>query len=231
MSAYELKLSPETLDILKNFAQINNSMAFKKGSHLATISESRTVFAKAEIPEEIPIDFCIYDLSQLLGIMSLPTLVDGTAVMQEGGKFMALVGTGGAKAKYHFTDKDFVTAPEKDVVMPDADIELVIPSDVMESFKRASASFGLKKVLFRSKGQQVQMVGTTNDAEYANDYIVILKTVPDDEANPTFEYGFVEENFSKLMGGTYDVKLSGQGIGEFSNRDINVTYYIGIENG
>jgi hypothetical protein len=54
-----MKLSSETLAVLKNFVGINASIEFKTGNKLATISTTKTVLAKATIKDEIPQDFCI----------------------------------------------------------------------------------------------------------------------------------------------------------------------------
>ncbi|MCK5019985.1 MAG: hypothetical protein KAS32_23225 [Candidatus Peribacteraceae bacterium] len=227
MSASELKFSNETLDILKNLSQINNSIAFKKGTKLETISESSTVFAIANITEEIPRDFCIYDLSQLLGTLALPTLADGSAIMSDDKEFMVLIGSGGTKAKYWFTNAEFVTVPEKEIVMPPVDVSVHISAETMESFMKACAILDLKMVKFRNTGKMVQLVGTTGDVEQANDYIVDLRKPEDGEAE--FGYLINVEYFSKLIEGSYDVSISSVGISKFENRDIDILYYIGIE--
>ena len=59
-----MKLSDKTLSLLKNFSNINQSILFKKGSSLRTISVMKNILAEATITEEIPKDFGIYDLSQ-----------------------------------------------------------------------------------------------------------------------------------------------------------------------
>ena len=67
-----MKLSDNTLTILKNFAGINNSILVKKGNKLRTISVAKNILAEAEItPEEFPRDFAIYDLNQFLNFLSL----------------------------------------------------------------------------------------------------------------------------------------------------------------
>ena len=61
-----MKLSENTLAILKNFSGINNSILVKSGNKLRTISVAKNILAEAEIIEEFPKNFAIYDLSKFL---------------------------------------------------------------------------------------------------------------------------------------------------------------------
>ena len=67
----KMKLSDNTLTILKNFAGINNSILVKEGNKLRTISVAKNILAEADIKEEFPRDFAIYDLNQFLNGLSL----------------------------------------------------------------------------------------------------------------------------------------------------------------
>lgn len=66
-----MKISAETLSVLKNFAIINSSLVVQSGSEIKTISPTSTTFATAKVPEVFPKKFCIYDLSKFLGAVSL----------------------------------------------------------------------------------------------------------------------------------------------------------------
>ena len=75
-----MKLSSETLAVLKNFVSINASIEFKTGNKLATISPTKTVLAKATIKDTFPQDFCIHDLNQFLSVHSLDKDCDKEAI-------------------------------------------------------------------------------------------------------------------------------------------------------
>ena len=66
-----MKLSDNSLTILKNFAGINNSILVKQGNKLRTISVAKNILAEADITEEFPRNFAIYDLNQFLNGLSL----------------------------------------------------------------------------------------------------------------------------------------------------------------
>ncbi len=65
-----MKFSNDTIKILKNYTTINSSGVFKAGNKLRTFSSSRNIWSLAEIEEEIPRDFIIYELSTLLNMIS-----------------------------------------------------------------------------------------------------------------------------------------------------------------
>ena len=67
----KMKLSDKTLTLLKNFSTINQSILFKKGNSLRTISVMKNILAEATIEEDIPKDFGVYDLNQFLNALSL----------------------------------------------------------------------------------------------------------------------------------------------------------------
>ena len=69
-----MKLSKETVDVLKNFASINSGIEFKTGNKISTISSSKTVLAKATLKDDFPHDFCVYDLNQFLSVYFLNNL-------------------------------------------------------------------------------------------------------------------------------------------------------------
>ena len=66
-----MKFSDRTLTILKSFSSINKSILMSEGNVLKTITPEKTLVAIANIPDQIPSDACIYDLSRFLSIVGL----------------------------------------------------------------------------------------------------------------------------------------------------------------
>ena len=66
-----MKLSTETISVLKNFSTINANLMVKSGSSLSTMSAMKNIVAKADVTEEFPSDFAIYDLNEFLSALSL----------------------------------------------------------------------------------------------------------------------------------------------------------------
>jgi hypothetical protein len=52
-----MKLSNETLGVLKNFGNINSGIFLKQGKTIKTVSTHKNILAQATITDEIPSDF------------------------------------------------------------------------------------------------------------------------------------------------------------------------------
>ena len=96
-----MKLSEQTVNILKNFSTINQNILVKEGSQLRTMSTMKNILAEAEVTEAFPQDFGIYDLNEFLGVL---TLVKDVQVDFNSEKFAHLTG-GSTKIKYFFITK------------------------------------------------------------------------------------------------------------------------------
>ncbi len=55
-----MKLSTETISVLKNFGAINQGIMFKKGKTLKTVSSHKNILAEVTIKEDIPAEFLDY---------------------------------------------------------------------------------------------------------------------------------------------------------------------------
>ena len=130
-----MKLSNETLSVLKNFASINSGIEFKHGNKIATISSGKTVLAKAVVPDTFPEDFCVYDLNQFLSVHSLnkdPDLqFDNSNVIFKSGR---------NSTKYRKTAKEMiVTAPDKELNLPSEEISFTLTEEDFTSILKAAS--------------------------------------------------------------------------------------------
>ena len=71
-----MKLSEQTVSILKNFSTINQNLVIKEGSEISTMSAMKNIVSKSEVEEPFPVEFAIYDLNEFLSAMSLFTNPD-----------------------------------------------------------------------------------------------------------------------------------------------------------
>ena len=55
-----MQLSSDTINVLKNFADINQNILVKEGTTLTTISTMKNILAEADISDTIPKEFAIY---------------------------------------------------------------------------------------------------------------------------------------------------------------------------
>ena len=215
-----MKLSDSTLTLLKNFSNINQSILFKKGRSLRTISVMKNILAEVTINEEIPQDFGIYDLNQFLNGLSLhqsPDLDfanDGYVVIKEGR----------SRSKYFFADPAvIITPPEKDITLPSEDVCFEVSTDQLEKLLKASAVYQLPDLSAVGENGVVKLVVRDKKNDTSNDYAVVVG-----ETEAEFSFNFKVENI-KVLPGTYEVVVSEKLLSRFTSKNHDLTYYIALE--
>ena len=217
-----MKLSDQTLEVLKNFSDINTNILVKPGSELSTISTMKNILAKATITESFDKQFAVYDLSELLGIVSA---IEKPDVDISNEKFMTIGSTGSkSKAKYYYSDESVVTSPQKDVVMPDADVNFQLKDEILSKLLKMAAIMKLPDLsLVGKKGQDV-ILKVHDKKNSANSYEEFVGT----EATADFTFNFKIENL-KIIPGDYDVAVSSKSISHFKNKVKPIEYWIALE--
>ncbi len=215
-----MKLSDKTLTLLKNFSSINQSILFKKGSSLRTISVMKNILAEAVIDEDLPTDFGIYDLNQFLNGLSLhhqPELNfenNGHVVIREGK----------SRTKYFFADPNvIVTPPDKDITLPSEDVSFELSTSQLDKLLKAAAVYQLTDLAVVGGDGVVKIVVHDKKNDTSNTYAVIVG-----ETDATFSFNFKVENI-KILPGTYDVVVSKKLLSRFTCRDYDLKYFIALE--
>lgn len=215
-----MKLSDKTINLLKNFSDINQSILFKKGNKLRTISVMKNILAEADIPEDFPKDFGIYDLNQFLRGVFLhnqPELDfgnDGHVVIREGK----------TRSKYFFADPSvIVTPPDKELTLPNVDVEFELSTEQLDKVRKAVLAFQLPDLSVVGEAGVVKLVVHDKKNDTSNDFQVIVG-----ETESEFCFNFKVENI-KILPGSYKVAISNKLLSRFTNNDYDLTYYIALE--
>ena len=218
-------LSKKTLDVLKNFSTINSSIVFRKGSTVRTISNAENILAKFTGEEVFPSDFAIYDLSQFLSGISLfndPQFLEFTS-----NDFVSIRG-GRTSAKYYFSDPEITlkSAPEKNVKFPGADIQFNLSGDDLIALQKASAVYGLPDLTFQSEEglDTIKLILRDKENDTSNTYDLTVAGC----STGTYSLDLKIENI-RVLPGDYTVKVSQHLISEWTNTDVDLTYYIALE--
>jgi hypothetical protein len=221
-----MKLTPDTILILKNYASINQSLLFRKGNILATISGQKNTLASAIVKEKFPKEFAIYDLNEFLSVLSL--FVDPSIDIKD--NYLAIsVDTSRHSVKYFFADSSMIVTPPEDKskmekAIKGAEIEFKLTEDDFMALLKASSVLGSPEVAVSSDGKEILLVALDTKNSTSNNYAITLG-----EGNGTkFTMVFKTENL-KMLKGSYDVKISKEGISYFKNTDIKLEYYISLE--
>ncbi len=221
-----MKLSDTTLKILQNFTTINQSLAFKEGKKLRTISPMKNVLAEAEIEEYVPKDFAIYDLPQFLNTVSLYKNADIDVSTNPN---YASIKSGGAyqyhqRSKYFFSDPSVIIAPpEKNMVLPDEFISFGISEEQLVKLMKSASILQLPDLSVVGDGGVVKLVVSDRKNDTSNEFAIVVN-----ESKKIFQFNFKIENI-KLVTGSYEVVISKKNLAKFYNPNYKLTYFIALE--
>jgi hypothetical protein len=216
-----MKLSDNTLTLLKNFAGINQSILVKQGNKLRTISIAKNILAEAEITEEFPRDFAIYDLNQFLNGLSLhqdPDLdfaEDSYITIREGKR----------RVKYFYADPNvIISPPEKEIKLPSEDVCFQLETGSLEKLVKAASVYQLPDISAIGDAGAIRLVVRDKKNDTSNEYSIVVG-----ETSEQFTFNFKVENISKIISGAYDVVVSRKLLSQFTNTKHNLSYWIALE--
>tara|TARA_B100000282_G_scaffold258038_1_gene205189 strand:- start:111 stop:803 length:693 start_codon:yes stop_codon:yes gene_type:complete len=216
-----MKLSEKTVNLLKNFASINQSILFKKGNTLRTMSVMKNILAEAEVEEDFPKDFAIYDLVQFLNGISLH---DNALIEFTNESNLTIREGRDRKTKYFFADPSvIVTPPEKSITLPTEDVCFTLDNGQLSSLLKASAVYQLPDLCAVGGNGVVKLVVRDKKNDTSNEYSITVG-----ETDQEFNFNFKVENI-KILQGTYEVVISQKLLARFVNNNYNLTYYIALE--
>jgi len=166
-----MKLSDNTLTILKNFAGINNSILVKEGTKLRTISVAKNILAEADIKEEFPRDFAIYDLNQFLNGLSLHS--DPDLDFKE--ESYLSIREGKRRVKYFFADPNvIISPPEKEINLPSQDVCFQLDSASLEKLVKAAAVYQLPDLSAVGEAGVIKLVVRDKKNDTSNEYAIVV---------------------------------------------------------
>jgi len=217
---YTMKLSDNTLTILKNFAGINNSILVKQGDKLRTISVAKNILAEAVVDEQFPRDFAIYDLNQFLNGLSLHQ--DPEMDFKE--ESYLSIREGKRRVKYFFADPNvIISPPEKEITLPSEDVHFQLDSTSLEKLLKAAAVYQLPDFCVVGGDGVVKLVVRDKKNDTSNEFAIVVG-----ETDKEFTFNFKVENI-KIIPGAYDVIVSQKLLSKFTNTQHDLKYFIALE--
>lgn len=212
-----MKINNKTLNILKNFATINPSIIVKPGNTLKTISSSKTILARAEVPDTFEYPFAIYNLSQFIGCISMFT--DPDLDFEESS---VTISDGKNKIVYHYADSSIILAPpDKDINIPSVDAEFKISATDIPSVAKALSILELTEIAIVGDGDNIFIQAIDSKNPSSNQYSVKVGAT-----DKVFKAIFKPDNL-KMVSDDYIVTLSSKGLSKFVGTEA--TYYVAIE--
>lgn len=220
-----MKLSTNTLSVLKNFSIINEGIFVKRGNVIETISKQKNILARAELPENFDNEFGIYDLNKFLGVISLQK--DNPEIEFDDKHIIIKTFGGRSKTNYRKASKDVILVPpDKTINMGDPEIKLSLTAEEINWVTKMASALSSPNIAFVSDGEKVQI--QTFDAK--DDSADVNTT--DLTVAPTGKYRmiFATENL-RFIEGAYEVKIASKGIAHFKNTTVPIEYWVMAETG
>lgn len=217
-----MKLSAETIEVLKNFSAINQSLLFKQGNELSTISNIKTILANAKIAESFPREFAIYDLNKFLAKLSL--YKDCSLDFEDDRVVFKSADSRRSDFMKYCSPKVIVVPPEKKLAVSDADCSFDLTAEDLEWQRKSASISGSPNFVFRSDGKKISLV-STDVKDNSSD---VSETEIAKGNGSKFEVVMKVEYF-KMIEGDYKVEISSRGLSKFTNKNRDIVYYIAIE--
>ena len=215
-----MKLSDQTVEVLQNFSSINQSLLFKKGSKLRTVSPQKTVLAEVEVGDVFAQDFGIYDLGQFLSALSLIEDPD----LDFGDNGMTIGDGNGTALDYRYADPSMiVTPPEKALTLPDVNATFTLSDENLKSVLQAARVLGVPEIIVKGENGKITISAGDSKNSSMNSFSKAVGSTDEE-----FEHVFKVDNM-KMMVLEYNVEISSKGISKFSTTDGRVTYYVATE--
>ena len=217
-----MKLSETTINLLKNFKEINQSILFKKGNKLRTISVMKNILAEATISEDLPKDFGIYDLSQFINGIELhkPSIPefdfsnDNHVVIKEGKM----------RSDYFFADPNvIITPPDKAIELPSEDVTFDLSTQQLDKLLKAAGIYQLPDLSVVGENGVVKLLVRDKKNDTSNRFSITVG-----ETESVFNFNFKVENI-KILPGTYHVVVSQKILSIYTSKNYDLIYYIALD--
>ena len=212
-------LSTDTVSILKNFSNINQSILIKPGKTLSSMSVMKNILVEANITEEFEEQLAIYDLNQFLNCLSL---IPGAELGFESNSITISDGTN--SIEYRCSDPSVITAPpNKELKLPSEDVFVTLSEENIEKVKKAAAVLQVPDLLFVGDGKSITLKAGDKKNSGSNSFSVCVG-----ETDKVFRAHLKTENL-KLLPGDYEVVISKKNLALFTSHSHPYKAFIALE--
>lgn len=218
-----MKLSNNTVKILKNFSTINSGLVVKPGNLIRTISSNKTLLAEAKIEETFVREFGIYDLNKTLSLLAAS---DSHEVDVEN-EFLVFKGLNGSGTiRQRFTPTNLIVSPgDNKINLTKIDVRLTLTVDILQWIFNAASILRCPNIVIKSDdGKNISVLAVDVKGEIVDDASVSISG----QANGAFQACLKIENL-KIVMDEYNVEISSAGVCKLTAKNNNLTYWVSIE--
>lgn len=218
-----MKLSKATIEILKNFSQINSNILIEQGSMLRTKAISGAVLAVVDVKESFPVEFPIYNLSEFLSVFGLFNDPD-IQFTEKNAIFTETAGSNSSKLVFASASKDILVYPTKSPVLPEADVEFTLTEEQLGLIQKSSAIISAPDLIIDCSNAGINVKVGDRKGKVLNTYS--LKVQETCAYNGTF---VLKIEHLKLIPGNYKVMISAKGMVKFESVEGKGNIFILLE--
>lgn len=215
-----MKLSDNTLSVLKNFSSINSGVVLKPGKTQKTISSQKSILVEATIEDDIPNELGIYDLNQFLSVIT--SLKNPELTFD---KDVIILNDGELSVTYRGCSANLIiTPPEKELVLKDITTKFSLPNATLQKLLKVATMINLPNLSVIGKDGELLLKIHEKANDTSNDGIMKIG----EYAGKDFSATFKTENL-KLLPDDYNVDLKEGAFAKFINHKNTLTYSIAVE--
>ena len=209
-----MKLSPNTITVLKNFYNINQSIRFTPGNVLKTMSSGQSIIGQAKLDIKIPESFGIYDLSRFLNAVGLfedPELeIVDTFVKISDDRSTILYNTAGEKS---------IKVPEKALNLPaEVPCHFTLTHDDTQKLFKAIAILGMPEIAIIGDGKKLSVKGLDSEGKVEDSFSLNIG-----DTKNKYKAIFKIDNINKILPGDYDVRIAS--LSDSRGDSVNVSHF------
>lgn len=178
----------------------------------------KSTFVTATIPDEIPVEFAVYDLNEFL---SAHSLMDNCEIIFEDDKMVFQ--DGNQKTYYFFSSPSVVVSPgDKKITLPSEDKKFLLSKEVFDKILRNSNVMKLKDLTIDCNGVKIW-----NRNNVGNQHHIQIPVECTEPSQPSL----IKVENLKLIPVDYDVAISNKGLARFTSRseEYRIEYWIALD--
>lgn len=219
----KMRLSKETMAILKNFASINSNVLIKPGNILKTVSPGMNIYVEAKVQEDFDVSVPIWDLNQFLGVVTMFNNPD-----LEFNESYVDISNGRSSIRYFYSEPTLLTVPpSKQFKMPNVVASFVIDEQDLNEILKASSILQVKDLTIIGEDGVLKIVVDDLKNNTSNSFSV---TIDENYSGPDYR-GNIDVSDVKFLPGSYKVELTGGIASKFTHQSQDLFYLVSTKRG
>jgi hypothetical protein len=216
-----MKVSKQTIEVLKNFGTINTNILIREGNVLRTMTFVKDIFAVAEVEEEFPREFAIYDLNPLLALMGM---MGDDDEIDFGEKSLKIKNNkSGGVFEYYYADPGVITAAPEKTIQVDKQFSFKFTKADIEMLMKAAAVVSAPTINIISRKGTVVLTAGDPETPGSNSYRRIVG-----KCSAEFDCRLKIENF-RVIPADYVITLSAKKVLHLKNEERKLQYWLALD--